>query len=159
MFHWALNTPLIINSYFSKGSLSGAANVSWIYISLINTLNTKSTKNFKDNKAPVKLVRQYSKRVANHSNMLDRKLFKFSFDIGVKIVKNINKKKNSTNLLLWNFWWQYLNISSIVASFLWQYICIITNLRKEASGNSSKTNTKHPYRVMKMKNKTQLTSK
>ena len=100
MFHWVLKTPLITNSYFSKGSLSDAANVLWIQLSLINTLNTKSTKNFKDNKAPVKLVRQYSKRVANHSNMLDRKLFKFSFDIGVKIVKNINKKKNSTNLLL-----------------------------------------------------------
>ena len=156
MFHWAVNTPLIINSYFSKGSLSGAANVSWIYISFINTLNTKSTKNFKDNKAPVKLVRQYSKRVANHSNMLDRKLFKFSFDISVKILKMFKKTKIPP---IYCYEISDDNISRIVASFLWQYICIITNLRKEAFGNSSKTNTKHPYRVMKMKNKTQLTSK
>lgn len=115
IFHWALNTPLIINSYFSKGSLSGAANVSWIYISLINTLNTKSTKNFKDNKAPVKVVRQYSKRVANHSNMLDRKLFKFSFDISVKILKMFKKTKIPP---IYCYEISDDNISSIVASFL-----------------------------------------
>ena len=48
---------------------------------------------------------------------------------------------------------------SIVASFLWQYISIIRNLMKEAYGNSSKTNTKHPYRVMKMEIKRQETYK
>ena len=64
------------------------------------TLNRKSTINPKENKACLELVRQknkaclelvkqYSKRVANNLNILGRKLFKFSFDICVKIFQDV----------------------------------------------------------------------
>ena len=42
-----------------------------------------------ENKALLELVTQYSKRVANHLNISGRKLFKFSFDICVKIFPDV----------------------------------------------------------------------
>ena len=71
-------------------------------------------------------------------------------------------KKKKFFLPIYFYEISYGNISispSIVASFLWQYISIIRNLMKEAYGNSSKTNTKHPYRVMKMEIRRQETYK
>ena len=73
-----------------------------------------------------------------------------------------DKKKKNKILPIYFYEISYDNISispSIVASFLWQYISIIRNLMKEAYGNSSKTKTKHPYRVMKMEIKRQETYK
>ena len=53
------------------------------------TLNRKSTINSTENKARLELVRQYSKRLANHLNISARKLSKFSFDICVKIFQDV----------------------------------------------------------------------
>ena len=66
-----------------------AGNVPQIWLFFMYTLNRKSTINSKENKACLELGRQYSKRVANHSNISGRKLFKFSSDICVKIFQDI----------------------------------------------------------------------
>ena len=58
---------------------------------LMYTLNRKSTINFKGNKARLELVKKYLKAVANHSNISGTNLFKFSFDICVKIFQDVTK--------------------------------------------------------------------
>ena len=53
-----------------RSSISDAGNMSRIWLYFMYTLNRKSTKkNSKENKARLELVRQYSKRVAKHSNI------------------------------------------------------------------------------------------
>lgn len=50
---------------------------------LLNTLNRKKTMTSNQNKARVVLLSQHSKRVANHSKTLHRKLFKYGIDVCV----------------------------------------------------------------------------
>ena len=80
MFDWVLNTPLVTNRCWQC-----APDLALLYV----YFKQKKHNNSKENKACLELERQYSKLVANHSNISGRKLFKFNSDICVKIFQDI----------------------------------------------------------------------